>query len=508
MGRDADAPPPPSSRPQATRAVRRTSYLRGRRPRAARWLPRDTTAWHSSPRAPPGGERPATPCQEPGARGSHSTAGSQRGSPTAPDRTRTQLSSRPDSLPLPGGSCDVQESHRGPPSERQTTLGRMLQRRESASAAAAAADAVDLSRSRGATNPVRPSTAGARGESARDDRPMRSAGAGQRAARTRPVAGAAAGPEGRIDRSSAAGPRTLAPGEKTQSLEAPRTASWTSPRPWPGEEGGLEAAGPRRRDSHGRERVTRARMRGQGGGGSHSHGVEPDAPVHRALEMALEATGGSAASGEQLTDARKLIRDMKKVNTRDNTGELLLTTQVRRVDLSRTPGENRPAPAGYRSLQLRRTVMGFHDDDGGVWACVSLTSAGCLLRARLAVTTGRGCPSSGFTRTAGSRRAAATSDEELEHSSVITFRRSQTKRRSHPTSPSCHTHAGDPFAPRRQSPRYSSTLDRPRTVIVRGALPLGFAGPLPESPYLLDIPHRALSPPPPPAMPRFLGPPI
>lgn len=55
---------------------------------------------------------------------------------------------------------------------------------------------------------------------------------------------------------------------------------------------------------------------------------DPEMDVHQALEMTLNAAGGSVTPRGQFVNARKIIEDMKQVNTKDSTGDLLVTTQV------------------------------------------------------------------------------------------------------------------------------------------------------------------------------------
>lgn len=132
---------------QANISVKRTSYLRGCRPRAARWFPRDNNVWYPPPHRGEGGVS-----------GKGGGGGGERGesgvpalkyerqrprTATAPRRREatlrktigssksTPLLTHPEAAFVFGVSaaCKNDESvSRRPPSDRRTTLGKMLSR--------------------------------------------------------------------------------------------------------------------------------------------------------------------------------------------------------------------------------------------------------------------------------------------------------------------------------------------------------------------------------------------
>lgn len=60
-------------------------------------------------------------------------------------------------------------------------------------------------------------------------------------------------------------------------------------------------------------------------------GRKPAMNVHQALEATMKAAIGVVPPLEQFMQARSTIAEMKKINTKDSTGDILQTTQVRRV---------------------------------------------------------------------------------------------------------------------------------------------------------------------------------
>lgn len=52
--------------------------------------------------------------------------------------------------------------------------------------------------------------------------------------------------------------------------------------------------------------------------------------LHQALEETMKAAIGVVSPLEQFVQARNTIAEMKKINTKDSTGDILQTTQVRR----------------------------------------------------------------------------------------------------------------------------------------------------------------------------------
>ncbi|CAM9174740.1 unnamed protein product [Discosporangium mesarthrocarpum] len=56
--------------------------------------------------------------------------------------------------------------------------------------------------------------------------------------------------------------------------------------------------------------------------------MDPGTSVHQALRDTLVAAGGTVSPAEQLENTRRLIAGMKRINTKDSTGDLLANTQV------------------------------------------------------------------------------------------------------------------------------------------------------------------------------------
>ena len=55
---------------------------------------------------------------------------------------------------------------------------------------------------------------------------------------------------------------------------------------------------------------------------------KPSLNIHQALEATIKAAIGVVSPREQFVNARRTIAEMKKINTKDSTGDMLLTTQV------------------------------------------------------------------------------------------------------------------------------------------------------------------------------------
>lgn len=58
---------------------------------------------------------------------------------------------------------------------------------------------------------------------------------------------------------------------------------------------------------------------------------QPPENVHQVLEATIKAAIGVVSPLEQFVNARKTIAEMKKINTKDSAGDILLTTQVRKL---------------------------------------------------------------------------------------------------------------------------------------------------------------------------------
>lgn len=215
-------------------------------------------------------------------------------------------------------SCDSQMSQRHP-SERQMTLGRMLRSKEAAKDAA-------RRRNEHLINSFQCTNINSRAESPSDVHSMEFSGRHRRPERDRPRA--VASPSSRQNPIP-----TLRPGlnmhvewnkkpleacvkvhgnnglgqkkEETAEISRPPPAHRATRTP-------CSASGPFK------QRATTT---------ASCKSTRP-ANIHRALEMALRAANDSRTPRRQFEDARKSIADMKRINTKDSTGELLCSTQV------------------------------------------------------------------------------------------------------------------------------------------------------------------------------------
>lgn len=86
--------------------------------------------------------------------------------------------------------------------------------------------------------------------------------------------------------------------------------------------------------NHGAAAATRTREGGTGPSEGTAAAVtgcttrKPPLNVHQALEATIKAAIGVVSPREQFVNARRTIAEMKKINTKDSTGDILLTTQV------------------------------------------------------------------------------------------------------------------------------------------------------------------------------------
>lgn len=315
-------------------SVKRTSYLRTRRPRAVRWSPRyKDNGWHPKPVSKKERENPAKAAAG-SVRQRPLTAGPRRRGPRLQvvGSSSTPLFNSAEQAFLFEEASDEAASQQ-PPSLRQTTLGRMLSR------AASVTDSSSLGRSSEYSNSPshRPSSAGADpwcggsgAGSGGSYKQNQNSTTGGKTARSRP---SSADPASRRRTAPATRSRTGNPSkELNTSRYAGGDGSLTSGgvSPSPKQRGYTLAPNSSARD-HVRfvERatyVTGEADREQGK--SRERGITRDRNVHKALEEVMKAAIGSVSPREQFVNARNTIAEMKQINTKDSTGDILLTTQV------------------------------------------------------------------------------------------------------------------------------------------------------------------------------------
>ncbi|CAN0114406.1 unnamed protein product [Hapterophycus canaliculatus] len=351
-------------------SVKRTSYLNARQPRAVRWSPRDLdlfpgrTHRHSSPRRalcsvqPPSAtvrQRPKTavPLNRPGGLGSGRSIDNGNGN----GNDRPLLSSREAAF-LFGGQAATGATAAGKdgvshqtPSLRTTTLGRML-RRSSASALATSSSAGD------SRTDARPALSECSSASSLYRRPLSADDGGRRShyplgdsgcARRRKevkVKGSSSSPK--LNPRTKACFRDKATGTATAVARVkrrPRSAAPSSCRRG-GDRPSLlseyargyrnEISSARNSEgSGGKTSVakTSAMINGcrEGSGLPEETGGRTSEPPAMNARQALEATIKAAIDVvpplEQFVSARKTIAEMKEINTKDSTGDTLITTQ-------------------------------------------------------------------------------------------------------------------------------------------------------------------------------------
>lgn len=320
---------------QARMSLKRTSYLKSRRPQAVSWRRHETNFSRAKPcscrRRIEGAPRSTTTTGE-HQRQPPSTGAKPRG-PTCRFKgsLSTPLLSAAEAAFVLGTKEDEVLTEKSP-SLRQTTLGRMLRRAASLSTVAASSprsDASEHSILRGhhpsdaeKISGARLSGGGNRGERLLDNplrvksvfaRPPSAAPVGQEPSstavrmRTRSSAVAAAAA---ATRHRERGPHAESPRHETPIMISPfseREASIIATKDrFHGEQG---TDSPRRtnKESAVRKRLPRS--------------------VHKALEAALLAASVDTAVSprEQFVSARKIIADMKRLNTRDSVGDLLIS---------------------------------------------------------------------------------------------------------------------------------------------------------------------------------------
>lgn len=348
---------------QASTPVRRTSYLRNRQslqPRAPRWAPRDAGVWLAKPLCqreagvPPGTVQ-ASVRQRP-----HTATNRRRPSvkELEPPPRFTPLLSGPEVEFLFGKADHGTSStaqQQPPPSLRKTTLGRLLRRTASSNA-----DGNPLLRqasehgSPGSPRSCRrPSSAETRllfdGDGTRDSRgDFKSARNATSVARTKmmmprpssataPTGGRGRRPSSTKERSSLAGSKGSGTpgGRKRQagcrvSSRTPSNKEIAEPKK--NRDTLLAANSSARNHLKAARGTTTARMPLEGGVKTSERGgskPRPTVSVNQALNATLAEAIGTVSPLEQFVNARKTVAEMKQINTKDSTGDILVSTQVR-----------------------------------------------------------------------------------------------------------------------------------------------------------------------------------
>lgn len=360
---------------QASKAVKRTSYLKGYRPRATKWLARDTDVRQPTPQDAPdadgggGGsgtrsalyswsteslgsavgrkQRPLTAGNQRRGRSPLAVFGGSRSTPLLTQPERDFVFGKTTPLAVPAaftamGADDIESASFRPPSARRTTPGKMLRRAASAAGATTSRRRYQ-SRKPGSycsTNTQMGSRRAfgsylggnfvpERVDSARNGRVMM----------TRPVS-AAPGGRGRSCVTATMAPSRQAGSSKsmaegaTQHLGTRKGSSGPSGRPWVGKvaKRGTTLAG----TSPTRDVLVEVRSGVVTGRGNAKdlklsrlgRDDRPEMNVHQALKATLQTAAGSVTPRTQFVGARKLIAEMKQINTKDSIGDILLTTQV------------------------------------------------------------------------------------------------------------------------------------------------------------------------------------
>ena len=319
---------------QASTPVRRTSYLRSREPRAPRWAPRDGGVWLAKPLS----KRGAT-AQSPVQQRPHTAANRRRASANKLEPpSYTPLLSGPEVEFLFGkANQGTSSAQQPPPSLRKTTLSRLLQRTASSNTDG---HGMQQTSEHGSGSPCcrRSSSAEASllydsgGKQGRDefkpDWNVASVGQTKEAPRT----SSANGSGGRGGRPSSAKGRSLdrssaVPGGRKQQAgcRISRTPS-------------EEIAEPKHRDNVLAANVSARNHLVRGGsdtartllegGKARDQGSRPAVSLNQALDATLAEVIGTVSPLEQFVNARKTVAEMKMINTKDSTGDILVSTQV------------------------------------------------------------------------------------------------------------------------------------------------------------------------------------
>ncbi|CAM9822166.1 unnamed protein product, partial [Scytosiphon promiscuus] len=371
---------------QASMSVKRTSYLNARQPRAARWSPRDPdlcpgrTQRRSSPRRVPCSVRPALGTVRPRPKTAVPTS-RQRGSLEQPRFFGHGGSNKGNGKPLlsrreaeflfgeKAGTCTTavgeDDASCQTPSLRATTLGRML-RRSSVSSFATSDGAGD------SRNHARSSLSGCSSASSLYRRPLSADDGGRRNGHPREGSGRArrrgergsgvrfegccsSKPRSRrkaCSRGKAAGPATaVAWAKRGPRSAAPDSCRRGGERPsssgeHPARHGNENPAAWNREGSGQKNMAKKSAARWCGDGVGEvamvdGYGEQLELPAEaregtsapsamnarQALEATIKAAIDVVPPLEQFVSARKTIADMKRINTKDSTGETLVTTQ-------------------------------------------------------------------------------------------------------------------------------------------------------------------------------------
>lgn len=352
---------------QASLSVKRTSYLNGRQPSPARRSPASPSTTRQRPKTAVAGRRRHPPDNR-GRTGNCS--GNDSGNDNNPLLSHLEREFLFGAGAAKGVAARAVAGDQGEacpaPSLRKTTLGRLLQRSVGSSSSLPTSTAGDLSHhasvlseSSSSASPLyrRPMSAGSNGGPCADghprrrgkpgrgvcfnNRPSSSRGSGNAAvlgkARTRPSSAAPGGGRRRRERS----PFSAAAGDLPSQLEGkhrhsgrsrPNSSAYRGNKIWVGG----TAAG-RSPANHGGA-ATCAHVGGTGppeGSAAAAVAVatglstrKPSLNVHQVLEATIKAAIGVVSPREQFVNARNTIAEMKKINTKDSTGDILLSTQV------------------------------------------------------------------------------------------------------------------------------------------------------------------------------------
>ena len=326
--------------------IRRTSYLRSRQPRAARWAPHEADGWHSRPFPKRGAQVPTGTAQAPARQRPHTATTRRRAPANGLDSSSfTPLLSGPEVEFLFGKTDRGATTNQPPPSLRKTTLGRLLRRTTSSntdenllrqttedgspySRRPTSAETCLLSgsgrRDRGGFKPAwdaisvakkkvtpRPSTAATKGGRGRPS-----------SAKEGSMAGSTAGlPDGRKKRTST----------DSRTPGTPRTSSKEIAEPKSRDTVLTTNSSARNHLASGRGVTARTPLEGFT---ARERGNRPAMSLNQALDATLAETIGTVSPLEQFVNARKTVAEMKQINTKDSTGDILLCTQV---SLSITP---------------------------------------------------------------------------------------------------------------------------------------------------------------------------
>ena len=354
---------------QASLSVKRTSYLNGRQPSPARRSPASASATRQQrPKTAVAGRRRHPPDNRCSTGNYNSNDYGNDNNPLLSHLEREFLFGAGAAKGVAAAAAGQKDEACPAPSLRKTTLGRLLQRSAGSSSSLPMSTAGDLPQHASALSESgsaaslyrRPLSAGSNGGRCADDRPRRrkrpgrgvffnsrpssSRGGGNAAllgkARTRPSSAAPGGGRRRRERpsfSAAAGDLPSKPDGKHGHPDRLRPNSSA----YRGNKISVDGSTAVRNPANHGAAVTCAHRGGtRPSEGSAAAAVaavpavpglttrKPSLKVHQVLEATIKAAIGVVSPREQFVNARKTIAEMKKINTKDSTGDILLTTQV------------------------------------------------------------------------------------------------------------------------------------------------------------------------------------